>query len=344
MAYAFASHLWRLALPPDTLFQEQGFEPGPIGDVNHLAGTGLGLGALLLDDESNPREDWTVRVTCTRAGELNTPGVVNPGKVPQLRVQLLDPTTTAVLWTSRTLTPDDNGRVRVQRGGFTLRLQNAAAGNPVTIGSGNAALTWTPLLAGASVQVLVGSALGYAFRDGALALTVGAATTAAQAEVYVAGLADVAAYLQVVAGGDGSGVVQAAAKTSVPLASFTTADIWTFTTTASPDLVSALQVASDLVDSFLRGTYTLPLLSWGEDLRLVVCQLARWQLLIRRGLDQRQDFQVYNPDKLGCWSWLRAVQNGNLQITVQETPPGVSFPLLVPPIDPLSKEAGSFPI
>lgn len=340
--YANASDLWRLALPPDSLFQEQGIEPGEIGDVVHAAGAGLG--SLLVDDASSPRDAWTVRVLCTRGGELNTPGVINPGLVPQVRVQLLDPVSSAVLATSRILTPDEGGRVRVQRGGFTLLLANATSGTPVTLGAGNASLIFTPRLAAASVQVLVGSALGYAFRDGALTLTVMNTTTAAQAAAYLTGLAEVVAYLQVVAGGDGSGVVQAAARTAVPLASFTSSERWTFSTLPSPDIVAALQVASDLLDSFLRGTYTLPLLSWGDDLRLVVCQLARWQLLVRRGLDKQQDFQVYDPQGLGCYGWARSVQQGNLRISVQETPPGVSFPLLVPPIDPLSEEAGSFPI
>lgn len=343
MAYATPGELWQLALPPDSLFQEQGIEPGPISDVTHTAGAGLG--SLDLDDASSPREAWTVRVSCVRAGELNVPGVVNPGPVPQLRVQLLDPTTAAVLWTSRTLTPDDVGRVKVQRGGFTLLLKNGAAGAPVTLGAGNASLVFTPLLAGASVQVLVGAALGYRFFNGALVLTVTNATSAAQATAYLAGLAEVAAYLSVAAGGDGSGVVQAAAKTAVPLASFTTSEVWTFTTQPSPDVVSALQVASDLMDGFFQSVWKLPLLAWPADVKLCAAQLARWQLVLRRGLDAHQDFKVYNPAELGTWNWLRDVQNGQLRPKVTQTPTGAEpFPELLQPLDPLGPESGALGI
>lgn len=336
MAYATPTEFWRKALPPDTLLGEQGIRPGPWTDP---ALTGVGLGTLALWERSNPHDAYQLRAQVARAGELHEPGYVNPGLPPQIRVSLDGGAT----W-SRRLDPDAAGRIEVLDGGLVLQLSNGTQGAPVTIGAGNAALVFTPLRAGGSVRVLVGPVLAHAFRDGALVLTVANTTTATDAAAYLQQQAGPAAYASCAAGGDGSGVVQAAALTPLPFVSFAAGDVWAVTTTPSPDVVDALATASDLVDGYLRGTLTLPLTSWGQDLRRVVCCLARWELLVRRGLDQHQDVQIYHPDRLGVTGWLRAVQTGNLKITADETPPGVSFPLLVTPIDPLSREAGSFPI
>jgi phage gp36-like protein len=49
---------------------------------------------------------------------------------------------------------------------------------------------------------------------------------------------------------------------------------------------AALDDASDIVDSYLRGRYVLPLLAWGTEITQAVCRIAAYNLLSVRG---------YNP-------------------------------------------------
>lgn len=338
MPYADPPDLWVHALPPDALFGEQGIEAGTFTDPVRASGTGLGQ--VLCWERSHPRGTFAVRVQVATGGELNETGYLNPGKEPTFRVSLDGGVTYGVI-----LRPDATKRINYVKGGVGLVLENGTLGDPVTFGAGNAAMVFTPRRAGCAVQIVVGTALSHVFKEGALILTVGVATTSAQAVAYLEDKADAAGdYMTFAAGGNGSGVVQAAAKTALPFASFVTGDVWSFATTPSPDIVEALAAASDLMDGYLAGTYTLPLLAWGKDLRAVCCVLARWTLLVRRGLDPGQDAERYDPEKLGTMEWLRSVQGGNLKPKLTETPPPVLFPLLVPPVDPLSEEAGSFPI
>lgn len=337
--YATPADLWQLALPPDSLYGEQGIEPGPSTDPARTSGSGLG--SVLVWERSNPRSDFAVRLLVASGGELNQDGYLNPGPEPTFRISL-----DAGVGYSRLLRPDRNGRIDYTRGGFGLVLANGTSGAPVTIGSGNASLVYTPKRAGGSVQVLVGTTLSCSITEGALVLTVTGTTTAAQAAAYLLQQARVLEYMGVAAGGDGSGAVLAAAKQGLAFSSFTTGDVWSFSTTASPDVLAALRVASALAEGYLPGSYTLPLLSWGDDLRRAVCWLARWELLCRRGLDKAQDAERYDPEKQGVLGWLREVRDGTTKLATEavESAPGVSFPLLVQPIDPLSEEAGSFPI
>ena len=338
MPYADPPDLWIHALPPDALFGEQGIEAGTFTDPTRTTGTGLGQ--VLCWERSHPRGTFAVRVQVASGGELNETGYLNPGPEPTFRVSLDGGVSYGVI-----LRPDATKRINYVKGGVGLVLQNGTLGDPVTFGTGNASVIFTPRRAGCSVQIVSGTALSHVFKEGALILTVGAATTSAEAVAYLEDKADAAAdYVAWAAGGNGSGVVQAAAKAALPFASFVTGDVWSFATTPSPDITAALRAASDKMDGYLRGTFRLPLTAWGDDLRAVCCVLARWALLIRKGLDQGADVDRYSPEKLGTMDWLRAVQTGNLTPTATETPPPVLFPLLVPPIDPLSPEAGSFPI
>ena len=334
MAYATPSDLWRLALPPDSLFEEPGFEAGAIGAVIK---NGAGLGSLLVDPRSNPRDAWSITMKCVSPGELNT-NYVNPGAEPRFQASYDG----GVSYHWEVLAPDAAGVLSVVRGGFSLRLANGTAGAPVTVGIGDAALVLTPLRAGGSIRIISGTALSHTFFEGAIVLTLSTGTTAAQAAAYLSGFSAITSYMSIAAGGDGSDPVQPAAKTALPFVSFAVNDTWSFSTAPSPDIVTALDTASALADGYLACTYRLPLTAWADDLRQRVCELARWQLLKRRGLDMQQDYQVYRPKE--AMAWLKAVSVGNLKPTVTETAPGVSFPLLVTPIDPLSWEAGAFPI
>ncbi len=57
------------------------------------------------------------------------------------------------------------------------------------------------------------------------------------------------------------------------------------TAVSSEDQETAIAAASSLADSYLSARYTLPLSEWGYDLRRVVCHIASWDLLSRRGFD-----------------------------------------------------------
>lgn len=74
--YATPLDMWQMALPPDTLFQDQGIEPGT---WTSPVKTGTGTGSMAVALESNPRSDFSVLVRCVSGGELNVYGLINPG-------------------------------------------------------------------------------------------------------------------------------------------------------------------------------------------------------------------------------------------------------------------------
>jgi len=109
----------------------------------------------------------------------------------------------------------------------------------------------------------------------------------------------------------------------VPAPSFVANDQWSFGTQPSPDIVRFLSAASSFALSLIRNTYKDPLVVWGDDLRLIVCQLARWFMIQRKGLTQNQDFKVYEP--VQAMKWLDQISKGLVQPKVVETGPGVNF-------------------
>ena len=94
------SDMWQLALPPDTLFQDQGIEPGTWTSPVKLNRYGQHGGRL----ESNPRSNFSVLVRCVSGGELNVYGLINPGPVPRFVISL-----DAGVTFSPVLTPKDDG-------------------------------------------------------------------------------------------------------------------------------------------------------------------------------------------------------------------------------------------
>lgn len=338
--YATPSDFWQLAAPPDSLFEENGFEPGQISSIVQ---TGPGLGSLTIGSGSNPRDSWSVVVKCVRSGEVNTP-YVNPGPLPQFQLSLDGGLTylwpvyepSEILQEGAAPTTQTPSIIKIQKGGFSLILKNGTVGNAVTVGAGNAALVFTPKQAGGSVVITVGSSLTHTFFNGALSLTVTNATTATQAAAYLNGFSAITDYYSVVAGGTGAGVVQAATLTPFPFQSFVANTTWAFTTQPSIDVVAALQMQSDYMNGYLSESFTLPLQEWGNDIRFACCVFARWSLLVRRGLDPKQDFKVYDPaGPLGTQAWLEKVANGNVRPVVKESPPATLFPLLIQQQDPL---------
>lgn len=342
MAYGTPTDFWQLAAPPDSLFEDHGFEPGPVGAVTKA---GTGLGGAVVSPRSNPRDAWPVVVRCVEAGELNS-NYVNPGQVPRFQASYNGGT--SYWW--EILTPEQTGAgravLKVVKGGFSLDLVNGTAGAPVTVGAGDAALTFTPLRAGAAVTILVGSRLTHDQTDGELVLTVTASTTATEAAAYLQQRSAIYSYFRTEAGGTGAGVVQAAPRRALPFSSFDVGDTWSFQTAPSPDVVAAQKAAFDHMNGRLRSTFRLPLLSY--DSSFVMCEqvYTRWFLLKRRGLDKRQDMRGYNPSLFEEGKpWLDGVANGQIRPDVVQAEPGATlFPDITEQLDPLGPECGSLPI
>lgn len=225
--YATAFDMWQMALPPDTLFQDQGIEPGTWTSVSKV---GTGTGSMDVSLLSNPRSSFNVIAKTVRAGELNLYGVLNPGPFPQFILSLDN----GVSY-SHPLEAKDDGSLAFQKGGFTLLFQSGIA---------------PP--------------------------------------------------------------------------SFELNDTFTFSTTASPDILVALDVASRKMDCYFRDTYCLPFVSWGVDVKKICCEIARWELIERRGLDKGQDFDVYRPEY--AMKWLDMVATGKIQPSVVENGSGFVFP------------------
>ncbi len=78
---------------------------------------------------------------------------------------------------------------------------------------------------------------------------------------------------------------------------------------ASEHQTAALAAASSVVDSYLRSRFTLPLTTWGDDVRQTVCQLAAYNLLVTRGLDPEGGKTIGDRYKAAI-KWLEAVQEG----------------------------------
>jgi len=106
--------------------------------------------------------------------------------------------------------------------------------------------------------------------------------------------------------------------------SFVNGDEFRFSTTVSEDMLAGLALASRQMDPYIANTYTLPLLSWTADVTMVCCELHRWNMILRAGLDKGQDFEVYAPKR--AKEWLEKVSNGDIQIDVTETGPGILYP------------------
>lgn len=106
--------------------------------------------------------------------------------------------------------------------------------------------------------------------------------------------------------------------------SFVVNDQWTFLTQSSPDILRFLSAASRFIDGKLKNTYCTPLKTWGDDLTLITCQIARWFMLQRRGMDKNQDFEIYNPKD--AFKWLNETGKGDNQADVLENGNGFTFP------------------
>jgi phage gp36-like protein len=83
-----------------------------------------------------------------------------------------------------------------------------------------------------------------------------------------------------------------------------------------------LGLASSKANGYIRARYALPLVTWGDDLKLAVCQIAALLLLTQRGFDPS------NPADLAISKasddairYLEQVAKGVVSINVETTSP-----------------------
>lgn len=90
---------------------------------------------------------------------------------------------------------------------------------------------------------------------------------------------------------------------------------------ADPTLQAELDAASTLADSYLRGRYALPLISYDVELTMQVCYIAAYNIMAARGYNPEQgaDTIYENRWKLAV-AWLRSVQRQEIHPNVQPQP------------------------
>jgi phage gp36-like protein len=86
--------------------------------------------------------------------------------------------------------------------------------------------------------------------------------------------------------------------------------------TATQD--AALASASELADSYLRARYSLPLASWGNDLRQRVCELAAAQLITTVGFNPQGRDEAILLRAQAAERWLRMVSERVVHPNVSE--------------------------
>ena len=97
------------------------------------------------------------------------------------------------------------------------------------------------------------------------------------------------------------------------------------------DLQAAIVAASGTIDGYLRSRYKLPLVAWGEDLRLICARLAVYQLVVTRGFNAARagDDQIEKQYEISL-DTLKAIPNNKYSPDVTDSSvgaaPGVSAP------------------
>lgn len=100
---------------------------------------------------------------------------------------------------------------------------------------------------------------------------------------------------------------------------------------ALSELQAAILAASKTIDGYLRSRYKLPLVAWGEDIRLICARLAVYQLVVVRGFNAARagDEQVEKQYEVSL-ATLKDIPPGKYSPDVTDASsgagPGVSAP------------------
>lgn len=96
-----------------------------------------------------------------------------------------------------------------------------------------------------------------------------------------------------------------------------------WTTLPAGTIDKALQWSSSRANSKIKKRYTLPLISWGDDLRFAVCDIAALKLLRFRGFKPGSGANVAVTDaSKEAWAWLDEISEGTAELDncVDSTP------------------------
>ncbi len=94
----------------------------------------------------------------------------------------------------------------------------------------------------------------------------------------------------------------------------------------SEELIAKIDWASDLIDGYLRGPYTLPLVSWGSEIRGCCAVLAAWEAIRVRGVrpdesGQKHPLEVAADKHI---KWLLQISGGSVHPEVTDSAPGAA--------------------
>lgn len=83
---------------------------------------------------------------------------------------------------------------------------------------------------------------------------------------------------------------------------------------SNDDVDAVLEAVSRVADSYLSNRYALPLVSWGTDLTINVCEIASFRLLIAQKLlaPMTNDYEVWSDRATAATRWLEGVTKGNI--------------------------------
>lgn len=86
---------------------------------------------------------------------------------------------------------------------------------------------------------------------------------------------------------------------------------------------AALASASDYADSYFRAQFTLPLISWGQDVTDAVCEIAAYRLMMLRGYNPESGSDVGLRQRYeDAIKWLERVASGKTVPNVSDSASG----------------------
>jgi len=101
--------------------------------------------------------------------------------------------------------------------------------------------------------------------------------------------------------------------------SFVVGDVWSFSTTPSPEILATIEAVGSDCDTYLRDVFALPLTRWDMAIKRNVARRVRYALLVQRGLSQAEG---YEADDKAAVKWWESVARGDLRPDVDEGPGG----------------------
>jgi len=92
---------------------------------------------------------------------------------------------------------------------------------------------------------------------------------------------------------------------------------------ANAQLTAQLIAASTVADTYLRGRYNLPLLSYDVDLTMYVCWIAAYLFMSTRGYNPEGGADsIYRDRYDDAVAWLKGVERQAIHPNVQPSPTG----------------------